>query len=59
MKPVPHSLYSPDIAPSDFHLFGDVKRSLAGLSFESAEQLPEAVQAVLEGTGSDFARCLY
>jgi hypothetical protein len=40
----------PDLAPSDFYLFGYVKRCLAGLSFEVADQLLAAVEGVLEGT---------
>jgi histone-lysine N-methyltransferase SETMAR len=34
VKSEPHPPYSPDLAPSDFYLFGDVKRCLSGLSFE-------------------------
>jgi hypothetical protein len=34
--------------PSDFYLFGYVKRCLAGLSFK-ADQLLAAVEGVLEG----------
>jgi hypothetical protein len=49
MKSVPHPPYSPDLAPSDFYLFGDVKRCLAGLSFEDADQLLAAVEGVLDG----------
>jgi hypothetical protein len=52
MKSAPHSPhppYSPDLAPSDFYLFGDVKGRLAGLSFEDADQLLAAVQGVLGG----------
>jgi hypothetical protein len=49
MKSAPRPLYSPDLAPSDFYLFGYVKRCLAGLSFEDADQLLEAVEGVLEG----------
>jgi hypothetical protein len=41
--------YSPDLAPSDFYLFGCVKRCLAGLSLEDADQLLAAVDGVLEG----------
>jgi hypothetical protein len=29
MKSAPHPPYSPDLAPSDFYLFGDAKRCLA------------------------------
>jgi hypothetical protein len=49
MKSAPHPPYSPDLAPSDFYLFGCVKRPLAGLSFEDANQLLAAVESVLEG----------
>jgi hypothetical protein len=48
MKSAPHPLYSPDLAPSDFYLFGYVKRCLAGFSFEDADQLLAAVEGVLE-----------
>jgi hypothetical protein len=48
MKSAPHPSYSPDLAPSDFRLFGYVKRCLAGLSFEDADQLLAAVDGVLE-----------
>jgi hypothetical protein len=33
----------------DFYLFGDVKRCLAGLSCEDADQLLAAFEGVLEG----------
>jgi hypothetical protein len=49
MKLAPHPPYSPDLALSDFHLFANVKRCLAGLSFEDADQLLAAVEGVLEG----------
>jgi hypothetical protein len=48
MKSAPHPPYSPDLAPSDFYLFGYVKRCLAGLSFEDADQLLATVEGVLE-----------
>jgi hypothetical protein len=49
MKSAPHPPYSPDLAPSDFYLFGYVKRCLACLSFEDANQLLAAIEGVLEG----------
>jgi hypothetical protein len=49
MKSAPHPPYSPDLAPLDFYLFGDVKRCLAGVSFEDADQLLVTVEGVLEG----------
>jgi hypothetical protein len=49
MKSAPHPPYSPDLAPSDFYLFGYVNICLAGPSFEDADQLFAAVKGVLEG----------
>jgi hypothetical protein len=49
MKSAPHPPYSPDLAPSDFYLFGYVKIGLAGLSFEDADQLLAAVEGIFEG----------
>jgi hypothetical protein len=48
MKSAPHPPYSPDLAPSDFYLFGYLKRCIARLSFEDADQLLAAVEGVLE-----------
>jgi hypothetical protein len=44
-----HAPYSPDLAPSDFYLFGYVKRCLASLSFEDADQFLASVECVPEG----------
>jgi hypothetical protein len=49
MKSPLHHPYSPDLAPSDFYLFGNVKRCLAGLSSGDVHQLLAAVECVLEG----------
>jgi hypothetical protein len=49
IKSTPHPSCSPDLAPSDFYLFGYVKRCLAGLSFEDADQLLAEEEGVLEG----------
>jgi histone-lysine N-methyltransferase SETMAR len=48
MKMESHPPYSPDIAPSDFYLFGYVKGCLACRSFMYAEELFEAVRGVLD-----------
>ena len=47
MKPAPHPPYSPDLAPSDFYLFGYVKGRLTGQEFESREHLFEAISDIL------------
>jgi histone-lysine N-methyltransferase SETMAR len=49
MKRAPHPVYSPNLAPSDFYLFGHVKQLLAGHEFPDAEALLEAVRAILGG----------
>jgi hypothetical protein len=46
-----HHPYSRDLSPLDFYLFRYVKRCLACLSFEDADQLLAAVEGVLEGVG--------
>jgi hypothetical protein len=43
MKSAPHPPYSSDLALSEFYLFGCLKRCLANLSFEDADQLLAAV----------------
>ncbi|GFO46617.1 histone-lysine N-methyltransferase SETMAR [Plakobranchus ocellatus] len=35
----PHPAHSPDLAPSDFHLFGPLKRHLGGMAFETEDDL--------------------
>jgi transposase len=47
MKLAPHPPYSPDVAPSDFYLFGDVKGRLTGQMFESREDLFDAIIEIL------------
>jgi hypothetical protein len=47
MEKAPHPPYSPDLAPSDFYLFGYVNHCLAGAFFADAGQLLEAVKTIL------------
>jgi len=35
---LPHPPYSPDLAPSDFHVFGPLKRAIGSKSFRSAKK---------------------
>jgi len=44
---LPHPPYSPDLAPSDFHLFGPLKDTLHGTSFEDDESVVHAVRTWL------------
>ncbi|GFO02482.1 histone-lysine N-methyltransferase SETMAR [Plakobranchus ocellatus] len=36
---LPHPAHTPDLAPSDFHLFGPLKRHLGGMAFETEDDL--------------------
>jgi hypothetical protein len=38
-----HPPYSPDLAPSDFYLFGYIKRNLSGTSFNEGDELLSAI----------------
>jgi hypothetical protein len=44
----PHPPYSPDLAPSDFFLFGYLKEKIFGLEFESPEALLAWINAEFE-----------
>lgn len=58
MGTLPHSPYSPDLAPCDFWLFPKVKEPLRGRDFESEEELTAAIDEVLGSIpNSDFADC--
>lgn len=46
---LPHPPYSPDIAPSDFFLFGYLKHCLAGRTFRSSAELLEEVKNLMTG----------
>jgi hypothetical protein len=47
MKQAPHLPYSPDLAPSDFLLFGYVKRKLMGYHAESPSELLNRIRVIL------------
>jgi hypothetical protein len=49
MQRAPHPVYSPDLAPSDFHLFGYVKQLMSGCQLADQNSLIQAVSAVLVG----------
>ncbi|GFO04864.1 histone-lysine N-methyltransferase SETMAR [Plakobranchus ocellatus] len=42
---IPHPAHSPDLAPSDFHLFGPLKHHLGGKKFEDEDELIGEVRA--------------
>jgi transposase len=44
---LPHPPYSPDLAPSDYHLCGSLKKALQGHRFRSREEVKQAVHTWL------------
>ena len=55
---LPHQPHSPDLAPSDYHLFGPLKRELAGKRFYD-EELVDHVRKWLHLDGSFFREGIY
>jgi histone-lysine N-methyltransferase SETMAR len=51
---IPHPPYSPDLAPSDYHLFSNLKRFLRGRRFTSDEELKSCVETWFSGLPADF-----
>lgn len=51
---LPHPPYSPDIAPSDFHLFRHLSNYLRGKQFSKFEDLNSAVRSYLNSLSEDF-----
>ena len=51
---IPHPAYSPDLAPSDFFLFPNLKKDICGLHFQSDEEVMTAVEEWVSGEDPDF-----
>jgi histone-lysine N-methyltransferase SETMAR len=51
---VTHPPYSPNIAPSDYHLFPELKEHLDGTHFRTGEELKEEVLSYLRGAAGEF-----
>lgn len=49
-----HPPYSPDLAPSDFHLFPQLKQHLGGRRFANEENLKEEVQTWLTSLAAEW-----
>jgi hypothetical protein len=45
---IPHPVYSPDLAISDFWLFGRIKRELQGITIDTEEDLIEQILTILQ-----------
>ena len=46
--------YSPDLTPSDFHLFLQLKEHLAGKKFDDDDEVQEEVMTWFKGQAADF-----
>ena len=51
---ISHPAYSPDLAPSDFFLFPNLKKDLRGLHFRSDKEVLTAVEEWVNGKDPDF-----
>jgi hypothetical protein len=50
-----HPLYSPDLSPSDYHVFGPQKDSLRGRRFGNDDKVKEAVHSWLTAQPTLFS----
>jgi histone-lysine N-methyltransferase SETMAR len=51
---LPHPAYSPDLAPSDFHLFRHLKANLRGQRFRADNEVCQAAEAFLASKSSNW-----
>ncbi|KAK2956525.1 putative Mariner Mos1 transposase [Blattamonas nauphoetae] len=56
---LPHPAWSPDLAPCDFWLFGNLKTELRGLIAESDEDILEAVFAFMQAQDAEMRRKVF
>ena len=54
LEVLPHPPYSPDMAPSDFHLFTSLKGWLKGKRFSDVEEAKDAVQEYFDSKPVEF-----
>jgi transposase len=59
MKRTRHPPYSPDLAPSDFFLFGYVKRKLMGYRVESKSELLVRIGVILAEIPRDVLNAVF
>ena len=51
---LPHSPHSPDLAPSDYWIFANLKKILQGKRFGSNEEVIAETEAYFESKGESF-----
>ena len=49
-----HPPYSPDLAPSDYHLFPELRKQLKGRHFSSDREISAAAETWLDGQPSEI-----
>jgi histone-lysine N-methyltransferase SETMAR len=52
---IPHTAYSPDLAPSDYHVFGPLKEAVGGKKFSTDDDIKEAVHRWLRSQSEEFS----
>ena len=53
---LPHPLYSPDLAPTDFHLFQSLSNAMRGVPFSSGAELRAWLDEFFESKSNNFYR---
>lgn len=51
---LPHPAYSPDLSPSDYHLFPALKSPLRGKHYEGLKEMKQAIKQWISDTPEDF-----
>jgi hypothetical protein len=51
---IPHPPYSPNLVPSDFHVFGPLKGALSGTQFQNDDEVRSAVHEWLHTRPKEF-----
>jgi transposase len=59
LRLAPYPPYSPNLAPSDFFLFGYVKERLKGMVFPSYEELLDAIGEMVTGSESETLTAVF
>ncbi|GFO08246.1 craniofacial development protein 2-like [Plakobranchus ocellatus] len=54
-----HPAHSPDLSPSDFHLFGPLQRHLGGMAFETEDYLISELRNWFDNLDVDFSSSGY
>jgi hypothetical protein len=55
----PHPAYSPDLAPSDFFLFGALKTHMKGRHFTSRDEIKEWVKEMFTKFGPETLKRVF